>query len=160
MAQFKVPPEWTDDDRMYYLLAPFQDTNELDSSDSKVVFWRSLINSSSKDIGECVFTVSQLCERLKWKEMEPKCLNNVINIMEKMGEVVKTSKANQGWVGWGVSMVTSPVSWAWKKYVANGSSNDEEYMIISHVKVCLYGLKRRHKNTEGACIVGCMYMGN
>ena len=137
-CKFQCPSEWKDEDRMYFLLAPFPLIDEPSISDSKVTFWRTLIVSSSRDLGECVFTKRQLCERLKWHDMEPKCLNEVIKVMENMGDIRKVSnyENNTGWIGWGVSVVSSPLKWAWRNYVSPPvNSDDEEYVIVSYVKV-------------------------
>ena len=140
--KFKHPLEWNDEERMYFLLAPFPPGNEPVFSDSKLSFWRTLIISSSREQGECVFTKRQLCERFQWREMQPNCLNDVIKAMERIGEVAKLSSygdAGSGWIGWSVSVVASPLTWTWKKYFAGDNSvqdSEEEYVIVSYAKVC------------------------
>ncbi len=135
--RFQPPSEWNDEDRMYYLLAPFPaDTDPL-LSDSKLMFWKALIITSSRELGECVFTKRQLCERFKWREMQPKCLTIVIQAMERLGDIKKFASYQErnGWIGWGVSIVTSPVTWAWNKYMSSNEEEEEEYILLGHVKV-------------------------
>ena len=137
-SKFQLPSEWSDEDRMYFLLAPFPEATDPLLSDSKLMFWRSLIKTSSRELGECVFTKGQLCERFKWQEMQPKCLNNVIRAMERLDEVKKLSSYQKnygGLIGWGVSVVSSPLMWAWSKYVSSQNDDEEEYILVVHVKV-------------------------
>ena len=146
---FTYPSEWSDEDRMYYLIAPFPPDTRPTLSDSKVTFWRTLIFSSSRDLCKYVFTMRELLERLQWRGMQPKGLDTVIELMERVGEVRKMSSyrlsEEGGWVEWGVAVVSSPLSWAWKRYMSNNSSaqENEEYVIVAFVKVTVDEYNRK-----------------
>ena len=48
--RLNYPAEWSDAERMHFLMAPFPPGSDLTPNNSKVKFWRSLILSSSKEL--------------------------------------------------------------------------------------------------------------
>ena len=135
VSNFSRPPEWSDEDRMYYLMAPFPPNTRLSRSDSKVAFWWSFIKTSSKELRRWVFTERDLINRFKYKGSEPKCLKAVLECLEKAGEARNLSSYREGgWVNWGIKVLTSPMLWAWKRYV---SAKEEEFILVDVVKVMI-----------------------
>ena len=139
--KFVYPPEWSDRERMHYLLAPFPPNKTLAVNDTKITFWSTLINSSSQELQRPFFTERELQARFKWNQVtSPSCLPSVISAMERAGEVTKMSdirhsvqRESTGWVLWGMGMIGKPVSWALKNYLS--PSTDEEYIVIATVRV-------------------------
>ena len=141
-AKFAYPPEWSDSERMYYLLAPIPPNKTLPFNHPKITFWSRLITSSSRELRRPVFTEQELQVRFKWDKMSsPSCLSFVIGSMERAGEIMKMTELRQsaesvGWVSWGVGIIAMPVSWAMKSYLSSTSNSvDEEYVVIATVKV-------------------------
>ena len=148
-VDFARPPEWSDEERMYFLLAPFPPSVKPTLSDAtKVAFWRGLIISSSKELKQLVFSERELSERFRWRGSEPKCLRAVIECMESSGEARKLSSyvgdGGSGWWRWGVQAMTKPLSWAWQRYWGSevrGSERQlqdvskEQYVLVKTVKV-------------------------
>ena len=147
-TDFTRPPEWSDEERMYFLLAPFPSSVKPTLSDAtKVAFWRSLIITSSKELQQLVFSERQLTERFRWRGSEPKCLRAVIECLECSGETRKLSSyvgdgGSVGWWRWGVQVVTKPFSWAWRWYWGSkvrGSErqdvSEEQYVLVTAIKV-------------------------
>ena len=144
--RFAHPPEWSDRERMHYLLAPIPPNKALTVNDSKITFWSNLIKSSSRELRRPVFTERELLTRLKWNQVSPSCLSFVIESMERAGEITRVSEIRQsvdqgssavGWLSWGVGVIRKPVSWAMKNYLpsSTGTNVDEEYVVVSAVKV-------------------------
>ena len=70
---FVYPSEWSDEDRMHFLLSPFPIGSNLPpSNDQKVKFWSSLILESGRDMKKPCFTEKELAERFKWKGITPR----------------------------------------------------------------------------------------
>ena len=138
-CEFTRPREWSDEERMYYLLSPFPPSTVIPSlADSKASFWRAIIISSSKELKKLVFSERELCERFRWRGTAPKCLRAVIDCMECSGEVRKLSSyetVNSGWLRWGLLMVTRPISWAWRWYWGTSQTVEEKYVLVAVVKV-------------------------
>ena len=138
---FTHPPEWRDEDRVYFLLAPFPLNTTLSPQDPKITFWSSLILSSSKEINKPSFTEKELQARFKWNQtLVPNCLGAVIQSMERCGTVVKMAEFVQasekvGWLAWGVKVVSKPVGWALSGYLPSGKYNGE-YVLSALIKVC------------------------
>lgn len=59
------PPDWEDEERMHFLLAPFPPSSVrgLSLRDHKVHFWSSLIHSVSHQLRKPVFTGREIAER-------------------------------------------------------------------------------------------------
>ena len=144
---FTRPPEWSDEERMYYLLAPCPPSATPSLSDGKIAFWRGMVITSSKEMKKLVFNEGELCERFRWRGTAPKCLRLVIECMERNGDARKLSSYEDidgvggGWLRWGVTVMTRPISWAWRWYwgsagTGNQRSNAvENYVLVSVVKV-------------------------
>lgn len=136
--RLNYPAEWSDAERMHFLMAPFPPGSDLTPNNSKVKFWRSLILSSSKELKRPVFTEEELVERLKWRGMTASCLPDVIQVMEKGGDVTKLTEfagnLDVGWVSWGVGMASKPVLWALRRYLP-AKKYTREYVVTSVLKV-------------------------
>ena len=136
---FTHPPEWSDEERMYYLLAPFPPNVQSPLSDPKMAFWRSLILSSSFDLQEWVFTERELSDRFRWHGIERKSLFLVINALEKSREIQRLCDYQGEGIGWaeqGMKLLSRPVSWAWRRYVSGGQDHGEvEFVLVSLIKV-------------------------
>ena len=141
LVSFTRPPEWTDEDRMHYLLAPFSLSTSPSPQDPKLSFWYSLIISSSKELKKPYFTEEELKTRFKWNgSLSPSCLGPVIESMEMSGVVTKQgdftkSSGDASWLLWGLKMVIAkPVSWALSSYLPGGRYTGS-YILTSQVKV-------------------------
>ena len=138
---FVKPPDWTDEERMYYLLAPFPPGSSTTTNHPKLAFWRSLILSSSKDLGKVTFTVRELEERFRWRESVPGCLSVILECMDRCGEVRRLSSYSagrtKGWLEWGAAALSAPVAWAWTRYVSGqpDQGKNERFIITNMVKV-------------------------
>ena len=142
---FVRPPEWTDEERMYYLLAPFPPGSSTATTDPKLSFWRSLILGSSKDLGKATFTIKELEERFRWRGSQPRCLPVILECMDRCGEVRRlssySSEPTKGWLAWGAQAISAPVKWAWTRYVGpTDERKNERFIITDMIKVRL-GLK-------------------
>ncbi len=139
-VSFTRPPEWTDEDRMHFLLAPFPLSTSPSPQDPKLSFWYSLILSSSKELKKPSFTEEELKTRFKWNgSLSPSCLGPVIESMERSGVITKqrdfTKSSDAGWLLWGLKMVVAkPVGWALSSYLP-GDRYTGSYIITSLVKV-------------------------
>lgn len=141
-APFKItyPPEWSDRDRMNYLLAPFPpSTKTLSQDNPKFYFWSSLVLSSSREMHSLVISEKDLQERFQWNGKTcPKCLGMVLEEMERTGHLMKLSDFynldQSSWVWWGVGMLKKPVSWVVKSYLP-AVKYEGEYVIKSLAEV-------------------------
>lgn len=140
LVSFTEPPEWSDEDRMHYLLSPFSLSANPSTQDPKLSFWSTLILNSSKELKKPLFTEEELKNRFRWNQtLCPTCLGTVIEYMERSGVVMKQkefieSSDRAGWFVWGLKMVAKPVGWALKSYFPN-SKYTCQYIITSLVKV-------------------------
>ncbi len=137
--KISYPPEWSDKERMSYLLAPFPPSDKpLSLDDPKFSFWSSLILSSSRELRTAIVTNNTLQRRFKWNgTISPGCLDVVLEGMERIGDVKKLSdfySSNQSWLSWGVGVVKRPVSWALSAYITD-SKYDGEYVISTIASV-------------------------
>ena len=140
-ASFLRPPEWTDKDRMHFLLAPFSQGSSPSHQDPKLTFWTSLILSSSEELNKPYFTEEELKTRFKWNQtLSPCCLETVIETMERCGVVTKEREfvggsGQVGWLLWGLKAVAKPVSWAFNSYFPSNNKYSGRYIIAAQVKV-------------------------
>lgn len=136
------PQEWSDRDRMNYLLAPFPLSDQsLPLDDPKFSFWSSFILSSSRELHSAIVTAKDIEERLKWNEqIRPSCIDAVLEGMERRGDAVKLSDfysqttVTQGWLSWSASVVKRPLSWAMKTYLP-ASKYEGGYVLSSIARV-------------------------
>lgn len=133
---FSLPPEWNDNERMRFMLSPFPPNITIKYDDSKVKFWRSLIISSCKQLKRLSFTEDQLVERFYWNTFRPRCLGPILDAMERQGDIQKKADvigANEGWMRWGVNVLSKPISWLW----GNAATRTcvVEYVLQGTVKV-------------------------
>ena len=133
---------------MYYLLAPFSPGSSVATTDPKLAFWRSLILSSSKDLGKVTFTIKELEQRFRWRGSEPRCLSAILEYMDRYREVRRLSSYSlgrtKGWLEWGAGALSAPIAWAWTRYVSGWTDEqgkNERFIIPDMVKVCL-GLEK------------------
>lgn len=136
------PSEWSDEDRMSYLLAPFPPSAKpLPLDDPKFSFWSSFILSSSRELRRFVVSARDLQERFRWNgQTRPGCLSVVLESMEKTGAITKLAdfySVQQSWMLWGANLVKKPVSWALKSYLPV-YVYEGEYVINCVAKVCKY----------------------
>lgn len=123
-VNISYPHEWSDRDRMTYLLAPFPPSTQTVLRDnSKFSFWSSLVLSSSRELCSPVISEKDLQERFKWNgQNPPKCLGLVLEEMERIGHLVKLSDFyatdQSSWMWWSVGVLKKPVSWAMRSYLA------------------------------------------
>ena len=133
---FNVPPEWNDNERMRFLLSPFPPNVAVKYDDPKVKFWRALIMSSCKQLKRISFTEDQLVERFCWNTFRPRCLGPILEAMVRHGDIQKRSDwfgSNEGWMRWGVGLLSRPVSWVWGSTAPRASG--EKYILQGAVKV-------------------------
>lgn len=133
---FNRPPEWSDNERMRFLLSPFPPNITMKYDDRKVKFWRSLIISSCKQLKRLSFTEDQLVERFCWNTFRPRCLGPILDAMERQGDIQKKTNAigaDEGWVRWGVNILSKPVTWLWGS--ATTRTCVVEYVLQEAVKV-------------------------
>ena len=135
------PAEWSDEERMHFLMAPFPPGSQppnIGFNNPKVKFWRCFILSSSKEMKRPVFTEEDLVERLKWRGVAPSCLPEVIQVMEKEGDVIKLTdfvgSLDVGWAEWMFRMVSKPVAWTLRSYLPAKNST-AEYVVTPVLKV-------------------------
>ena len=137
---FTVPAEWSDEERMLYLLSPFPPDWIPTKSDPKCTFWSSLVLQSCRELNTPLFTQAELAERLRWRELRPKCLPRVLQSMEKSGQLWRESQlevleSKVGWVKWGVGVAIKPVTWAWRSYFSPEAEYSGHYIVVPMVKV-------------------------
>lgn len=119
------PEEWNNDDRMYFLMSPYPPGKEPSFEDAKFKFWSRLIHSSSCEVCKVTFSLNDVNERFERNSLRPKCLREVVQLMERQGSVVQLERYEQrvreqsnGLVSWSAGMLARPLSWAWR-YVTN-----------------------------------------
>ena len=135
------PAEWSDEERMHFLMAPFppgSQTPNIGLNNPKVKFWRCFILSTSKEMKRPVFTEEDLMERLKWRGVAPSCLPDVIRVMEREGDVIKLTEfvgdLDVGWAAWMFGVVSKPVAWTLRSYLP-AKKCTAEYVITPVLKV-------------------------
>lgn len=76
------PKDWDNEVRMNSLFAPFRkkELNPIDY-ESKMTFWKNLINSCLYDNGSCVFTIEELERAFIRNDRKPVCIKEVIDNM-------------------------------------------------------------------------------
>ena len=167
-TSFTYPPEWTDEERMHFLLAPFPAAASSSSGagntpstrdNPKMRFWSSLVISSCRELREPVFSERGLMERFKWKGTSPSCLPTVLQVMEREANIKKLSEfeaaQNSDWVRWGLGVMSKPLTWAWRSYFS-AQKYEGAYVITSLVKVIEYTFcifqKKMHILVDLFCI--------
>lgn len=134
------PSEWSDKDRMNYLLAPFPPSDKpLLLDDPKLSFWSSFILSSSRKLRKFVVSARDLQERFRWNgQTSPGCLSVVLESMEKTGEITKLAEfysvQQRSWLSWGANMVKKPVTWVLGSYLP-AYAYEGEYVLNTIAKV-------------------------
>jgi charged multivesicular body protein 7 len=166
--EWAKPPEWSDTDRMHFLMAPFPPGKDCAPiEDAKFKFWSKLIARSTIELNRISFSLMEVEERFLWNSLRPKCLFPVLSTMENNGQIVKldsflkqTERQQNiavGLLSWGVSAISSSLSWTWRyMYGSSRSANSYQgrYLLIGRLKeVCLsvYSLHNRtviYKTTD------------
>ena len=139
------PEEWSNDDRMYFLMSPYPPGKVPSSEDAKFKFWSRLIHSSSCELCKITFSLNDVYERFERNSLRPKCLREVVQLMERQGSVVQLERYEQrvreqsdGLVSWSVGVLARPLSWAWR-YVTNtgpsGVHSHWRFLIVDRLHV-------------------------
>ncbi|KAL5470694.1 hypothetical protein EMCRGX_G028699 [Ephydatia muelleri] len=131
---------------MRFLLSPFPPNITMKYDDPKVKFWRSLIISSCKQLKRLSFTEDQLVERFCWNTFRPRCLGPILDAMERQGDIQKQTNAigaDEGWVRWGVNILSKPVTWLWGS--ATTRTCVVEYVLQEAVKEVAEAIMAEHQ---------------
>ena len=156
------PRDWEDEDRMHFLLGAFSPTAALTVvGDQKVQFWSSLVHEACRASRRPVFSVRVMAERfnavrdyysqiviclsrgrLQWRGQTPSCLQQVLVVMRKTGqlrlvrELVQEAR-EQGWLSWGTSVLSRPFRWVWHKYLSSHNLDiaEDVYVHVQLLKV-------------------------
>jgi len=140
MENFSLPEEWQNDERMGYLLGPFQPGRVQSENNDKLCFWSKLILSSSKQLSKATFTVPELQTRFIRKGVSPTCLVEVVAHMEEAGAIQKVDKWSASvvsWRGWAQQVTVKGLWYLWESMVGKYEDDQIEYIIIDQIKVCL-----------------------
>ena len=123
------PEEWSNDDRMHFLMSPYPPGKFPSLEDPKFKFWSRLIHSSSCEMRKITFSLSDVNERFERNSLRPKCLREVVQLMERQGLVVQLERYEQklreqtdGLVSWSAGLLARPLSWAWR-YMTDASGS-------------------------------------
>ncbi|XP_071443142.1 charged multivesicular body protein 7 [Hetaerina americana] len=156
-AKDSIFPEcWNDDVRMNSLFAPFRkrSVNPLDW-DSKLKFWKSLIEAWCHQNRQPVFTVTEIIKAFERNGRRALCLPDVAIEIIRCGEGCKACDFERGavaspgdsvsWLGWAVGLAKKPVSWAagriWGEQGAPSELGpDEPIVLLSVLKKVADGL--------------------
>lgn len=139
-AGFTLPDEWSDEERMHYLLSPFPPGRVPGRSDPKCAFWSSLVSRSCRELNAPLFTEAEVTERLKWRGLRARCMPHVLRSMEESGQLQRQSEmealgSKVGWVRWGVGVATKPLTWAWRSYLVGEAEYKGRYVLVPMIKV-------------------------
>lgn len=109
------PQCWDNDERMYFLLAPFRPKalNPI-SYESKLIFWRNLIRKYCEAKGSAQVSLPELISAFMRKGKKPHALETVLSEMEAEREIVKMGKfmeAQQPWRDWAHRSMYNVISW-------------------------------------------------
>ena len=142
------PEEWNNDDRMHFLMSPYPPGKEPSLEDPKFKFWSGLIHSSCSEMCKITFSLSDVNERFERNSLRPKCLREVVHLMERQGSLVPLERYEQtlreqtdGLVSWSVGVLARPLSWAWR-YMTNANKSAAHihgrFIIVDRLQVrCL-----------------------
>ncbi|GLV43940.1 uncharacterized protein CBL_12764 [Carabus blaptoides fortunei] len=139
----KLPDFWHDNARINALYAPFRDqaVNAQDW-DSKLNFWKSLLNTWCNYNKCCVFTEADLKKYFIRNGRIPACLSVVLNELYKDKDLQTFDQfmepPQQTWSGWAVNLVVKkPVVWSFNKLkntFFTSVANDTKYVHVPSVK--------------------------
>jgi len=141
MENFNLPEEWQNDERMGYLLGPFQPGRVQSDNNDKLCFWSKLILSSSKQLNKTTFTVSELQTRFTRRGVSPTCLAEVVAHMERTGAVQKVKEwtaapSGVSWSDWAQQATVKGLWYLWESMVGRHKDDQVEFIIIDQIKVC------------------------
>ncbi|XP_018329837.1 charged multivesicular body protein 7 isoform X2 [Agrilus planipennis] len=111
----KLPPCWNDETRMNVLFAPFRSRNANPQDwDSKLAFWRNMIELYCKESKCYKFTLPDLLKVFNRNGRSPGCLEVVINEMFKLNEIKSVSEyleetPSKSWTGWATQVLEWPI---------------------------------------------------
>ena len=148
------PEEWNNDDRMHFLMSPYPPGKYPSLEDAKFKFWSRLIHSSSCEVCKISFSLSDVSERFERNSLRPKCLREVVQLMERQGSIVQLERYEQrlreqtdGLVSWGVGVLARPLSWAWR-YMTNASRSATHshgrFIIVDRLQVSILVVANVH----------------
>lgn len=106
---FDLPADWEDDERMAFLFRDFRprEANPL-GYDEKMLFWKKLVTSFTRQRREAIFSVQSLAEGFTRKNSQPVCLGRVVEALQREGVVAL--RKPQGWASWMSSWLFTPTS--------------------------------------------------
>ncbi|XP_039282490.1 charged multivesicular body protein 7 [Nilaparvata lugens] len=123
-VRMKTPPkDWDDDERASTLLAPFRkkESNPL-GYESKMSFWKNLIENCCFESDCCTFTLDNLENAFKNKERRPQCLKEVLENLYREQEIAylqcflaeqPSANGSKRWMTWAIqSFVKAPAVWS------------------------------------------------
>ena len=113
---------------MSYFLSDFSSHNT--KPIRKVNFWSNLIIAVCQYRRTPVITLTELRKCLLWKGMPPMCLKGVLDEMEKNKTVCVKDKFIQTWSQWGLQILASPLTNAWKK-ISRSVDQEKDFVIVS-----------------------------
>ena len=132
-TDWSKPTEWSDTERMHYLMAPFPpDKTSVPEEDSKFVFWSNIIIKSTTQLNRISFSISELEDRFVWNSLRPKSLHPVLSTMERKGSIVRVDsyikqiEQKNGLMSWSLSLVSQSLSWTWR-YVTGSHQSSKPY---------------------------------
>lgn len=117
----KLPDFWHDNARINALYAPFRDQSvNAQDWDSKLNFWKSLLNTWCDYNKCCIFTEAELKKYFIRNGRIPACLTVVLNELYKDKDLQTYDQfmepPQQTWSGWAVNLVVKkPVVWSFNK---------------------------------------------
>ncbi|XP_018329836.1 charged multivesicular body protein 7 isoform X1 [Agrilus planipennis] len=158
----KLPPCWNDETRMNVLFAPFRSRNANPQDwDSKLAFWRNMIELYCKESKCYKFTLPDLLKVFNRNGRSPGCLEVVINEMFKLNEIKSVSEyleetPSKSWTGWATQvLVKKPIKWTFHTVKNSFVERDknQEYVHVCSVDIASkIVLKSLPENCKGKVI--------
>ena len=140
------PNEWSDDERMGVLLAPFRPRalNEINYV-NKLTFWKNLITKYCCDEKESAsISIGELKCAFKRNNIKPSCLSVVIDEMMKLGKIQQTSKFMEApqptWRGWVQNKFSKTFTWPVSKLkdtIWQTPADEISYIVLEAVEVSI-----------------------
>lgn len=156
-AGFTLPDEWSDEERMHYLLSPFPPDWVPSGSDPKCAFWSLLVMRSCRELGTPLFTEAEVTDRLRWRGLRARCMPHVLQSMERSGQLQKRSElealgSKVGWLRWGADVAAKPLTWAWRSYFSGEEAAYKgHYVLVPMIKVNVKFRESRETMSKMSC---------
>ncbi|KAG8236372.1 hypothetical protein J437_LFUL016821 [Ladona fulva] len=136
-----LPDCWKDDVRMNSLFAPFRKRSANPQDwDSKLTFWKTLIEKWCFSNKKPVITVSEVSAAFERNGKRALCLPEVVSEILRSGEGCRLcdleSEHHGSWSNWAIQMmVKRPFQWAaGQLWATNQMSSDEPIVLLSVLK--------------------------